>query len=92
MLARAHEAYVADAIERQGGDTRGVAKPDYSSAGPNDAFGKLYPQGEERTPIFGALANLYDRMRAETLLGTEAAAKRPDGLGTVDPQSLGQDG
>jgi Large polyvalent protein-associated domain 1 len=85
LLARAHEAYVADKIERAGGDTRAVAKGNYETETPGDTFEKLYPQLGERDYIFQAFTDLHDALRRESLLGKGAPATRPDGLDIVDP-------
>lgn len=85
LLARAHEAYVADRIERAGGDTRAVAKGNYETETPGDTFEKLYPQLGERDHIFQAFTDLHDALRRESILGKDAPAARPNGLDIVDP-------
>jgi hypothetical protein len=86
MLARAHEAYVAEMIQRQGGDTRGVAKPYYDTppGTKSNGFEAFYPQQAERDAIFQAFTDLHDRIRAEDILGKDPAGARPDGLDIVD--------
>ena len=92
MLARAHEAYVSDAIQRAGGDTRAIAKPFYEGlpgASTPEPFERLYPQQAERDKIFMAFTELHDRLRAESILGT-GTAPRPGDLGMVDPSKWGK--
>jgi hypothetical protein len=84
MLARAHEAYVSEMIQRQGGDTRAVAKPYYDARDGADSLAKYYPQQGERDHIFQAFTELHDQLRAKSILGT-GTALRPDGLDIVDP-------
>jgi hypothetical protein len=82
LLARSHEAYVADAIKTAGGDTRAVAKDKYS--GVNDTFDKLYPQEDDKARIFQAYRDMHDAMRREEILG-DHAGQRPDGQDILDP-------
>lgn len=85
LLARAHEAYVGDVMERQGGDTRAIAKPYYDAAA-GDPFEKLYPKDADRARIFQAFTDMHDRLRAAALLGDGMGpASRPGGLDIVDP-------
>ena len=88
MLARAHEAYVSEMIQRQGGDTRAVVKPYYDGQGPKDTFARLYPQQAERDAIFQRFTDLHDALRRQSILdpnGTGTGA-RPNGLDIVDPR------
>jgi hypothetical protein len=82
LLARSHEAFIADAIKRQGGDTRAIAKPKYSDVSEN--FDKLYPQEDDRARIFQAYRDMHDAMRREEILG-DHAGQRPDGQDILDP-------
>ncbi len=88
MLARAHEAYVSDMIQRGGGDTRAITKPYYDDQG-KDGLAKFYPQASERDAIFQSFTDLYDRLRAQSILGA-GTADRPTGLDIVDVPSWGK--
>lgn len=86
MLARAHEIYVSEMIQRQGGDTRAVAKAHYTTEKPGDVFSTYYPQAAERDHIFQKFTDLHDALRRDDIMGAGATGERPGDLNIVDPR------
>ncbi len=76
MLARAHDAYIADAIKMQGGDTASVAL--------SDSDHPLFPQGPDRMRVFQAFNDLHAALQRESVLGTGSGA-RPPTYDAIDP-------
>jgi hypothetical protein len=97
MLARSHEAYLADRIENNGGDPSAITKPGeaYSAEGPaalSAGFDKLYPKGEDRARIFEAWTGVYDAMRDDALLGVSGDRTRLPAAAqdTINPRYWGK--
>jgi Large polyvalent protein-associated domain 1 len=93
MLARSHEAYLADRVENNGGDTHAISKPGeaYQAEGAtalHPAFDKLYPKGEDQARIFAAWDEVYAAMRDDHLLGVSGDRTRlpPQAQDTINPR------
>jgi hypothetical protein len=76
MLARAGEAWIARQMENNGVDPRGVVMPDEAYLQNVDRRLRMtFPKDDERTAIFAAYHDLFDRLRNDGIITGPTAPK-----------------
>lgn len=87
MLARTFEAYVANRVEAAGGGNEFITKGEANYLGDADRrLAMTFPKADERLRIFAAFDDVLHHLRTAQVLGTDAAADRPDDVDVIDPQ------
>lgn len=86
LLARAHEAYVADRVAKAGGGNEFITKGDqaYLSQA-TQRFNDLYPHGPDRDAIFKAFDDLHGILMRDQVLGRGPRAGKPGDYDILDP-------
>jgi hypothetical protein len=76
MLARTGEAWIARQMENNGVDPRGVVMPDAAYLNETDQRLRMtFPKDEERTAIFAAYSDLFDRLKNDGIITGPTAPK-----------------
>jgi hypothetical protein len=92
LLARGHEAYIAQRIAAANLDPRGISMPDEGYTAEIPSLKGLYPDPGDRVTIFQAFDDLHRAINAAGLFGTGVPGAAASDFGHIDPNQWGKRG